>query len=58
MDEAGYSNTVDVRIGLLRKKIDTGHAVKLIHTIHGLGYSLRIQENNGPEAAKGADDSG
>ncbi len=39
-DEA-YSNTVDVRIGLLRKKIDAGHPVRLIHTVRGVGYTLR-----------------
>jgi len=42
MDEESYSNTVDVHIGLLRKKIDAGHAVKLIQTVHGLGYTLRV----------------
>jgi DNA-binding response OmpR family regulator len=41
MDEESYSNTVDVHIGMLRKKIDAGHGVKLIQTVHGLGYSLR-----------------
>lgn len=44
MDEESYSNTVDVHIGLLRKKIDAGQAVRLIHTVHGVGYTLR-----GPE---------
>jgi DNA-binding response OmpR family regulator len=41
MDEESYSNTVDVRVGGLRRKIDSGHAVKLIQTVHGIGYSLR-----------------
>jgi two-component system copper resistance phosphate regulon response regulator CusR len=41
---ASYSNTVDVHIGQLRKKIDGGHPVKLIHTIRGLGYVLRRPE--------------
>ncbi|MBV9852832.1 MAG: response regulator transcription factor [Armatimonadetes bacterium] len=41
MDEESYSNTVDVRIGALRKKIDADHAVKLIQTVHGLGYVLK-----------------
>jgi two-component system copper resistance phosphate regulon response regulator CusR len=41
MDEDSYSNTVDVYIGLLRKKIDSGHDVKLIQTAHGVGYVLR-----------------
>jgi DNA-binding response OmpR family regulator len=44
MEEESYSNTVDVHIGLLRKKIDAGHAVKLIHTVHGMGYTLRRPE--------------
>jgi DNA-binding response OmpR family regulator len=34
------SNVVDVYVGYLRKKIDDGHAVRLIHTHRGLGYSL------------------
>jgi two-component system copper resistance phosphate regulon response regulator CusR len=44
MDEDSYSNTVDVYIGMLRKKVDAGHPVKLIHTIRGAGYSLRVPE--------------
>jgi DNA-binding response OmpR family regulator len=40
-NEEATSNTVAVYIGLLRKKIDTGHEKKLIHTIHGVGYALR-----------------
>ena len=35
------SNTVDVHIGQLRKKIDGGHDVKLIHTVRGSGYTLK-----------------
>ena len=34
------SNVVDVYVGYLRKKIDDGHAVKLLQTHRGLGYSL------------------
>jgi DNA-binding response OmpR family regulator len=48
MDEDSYSNTVDVYIGLLRKKIDAGHAVKLIHTVRGAGYTLRVPETEEP----------
>lgn len=44
MDEHSYSNTVDVYIGALRKKIDAGFEPKLIHTVHGLGYTLRRME--------------
>ncbi|HEY0992192.1 MAG TPA: response regulator transcription factor [Kofleriaceae bacterium] len=34
------SNVLDVYIGYLRRKIDDGHARKLIHTRRGLGYVL------------------
>jgi DNA-binding response OmpR family regulator len=40
-DDDSYSNTVDVHISSLRKKIDVDHEVKLIHTVHGRGYTLR-----------------
>ena len=40
-DYEGGTNVVDVYISYLRKKIDDGHAVKLIHTIRGKGYVLR-----------------
>ena len=38
------SNTVDVYIGLLRKKIDTDNNARLIHTVHGIGYMLKRPE--------------
>lgn len=41
MDSEAFSNTVDVHIGTLRKKLDAGDAPRLIHTVHGLGYTLR-----------------
>ncbi len=41
MDEEAYSNTVDVYIGMLRKKIDAESEAKLIQTIRGAGYTLR-----------------
>jgi two-component system response regulator MprA len=37
---ATASNVVDVYVGYLRRKIDDGHELKLIHTHRGLGYSL------------------
>jgi two-component system copper resistance phosphate regulon response regulator CusR len=46
-DEESYSNTVDVYIGLLRKKIDAGSDVKLIQTVRGLGYTLRRPDEGG-----------
>ena len=42
MAEDSISNTVDVYIRMLRKKIDARHAVKMIHTVHGVGYTLRL----------------
>jgi DNA-binding response OmpR family regulator len=44
MDEDAYSNVVDVYIGLLRKKIDAGHDLKLIRTVRGVGYTLRASD--------------
>ncbi len=32
------SNVVDVFMGTLRKKIDKGYHIALIHTLHGVGY--------------------
>lgn len=40
-DYEGGTNVVDVYISYLRKKIDGGFAVKLIHTVRGSGYVLR-----------------
>src|SRR6185312_4513561 len=36
-----FSNVIEVYISGLRRKIDTPAAVKLIHTVRGLGYALR-----------------
>ena len=38
------TNVVDVYINYLRKKIDKGQSGKLIHTVVGMGYVLREQE--------------
>jgi len=43
-DYEGYSNVIDVYIRFLRKKIDEGRDTKLIHTIRGFGYVMRIDE--------------
>jgi two-component system copper resistance phosphate regulon response regulator CusR len=43
-DYEGYSNVIDVYIRFLRKKIDENHEVKLIHTIRGFGYVMRVEE--------------
>jgi two-component system copper resistance phosphate regulon response regulator CusR len=36
------TNVVDVYINYLRRKIDDGHPVKLIHTVRGVGYGLSV----------------
>ena len=41
-DYEGSSNIVDVYIRYLRWKIDKDHPVKLIHTIRGSGYVLKL----------------
>ncbi len=52
MDDDSYSNTVDVCIAQLRKKIDAGHEPRLIQTIHRLGYALKISEDAAFSAEK------
>lgn len=44
MNADSSPNTVDVYIGMLRKKVDAGHPIKLIQTVHGAGYTLRAPE--------------
>lgn len=38
------SNVIDVYINFLRKKIDKDFEPKLIHTVVGMGYVLKIEE--------------
>ena len=35
------TNIVDVVINRLRKKVDSGHAQKLVHTVRGIGYVVK-----------------
>ncbi len=42
LDSAG-DNNLDVFVSLLRNKVDRGSARKLIHTVRGVGYSVREQ---------------
>ena len=39
------TNVVDVYLNYLRKKIDKNFSPKLIHTVIGMGYVMRVQEN-------------
>lgn len=49
----GYSfhadtNVVDVYIRHIRLKVDKGHRTKLIHTVRGTGYVMRVPEGSAP----------
>jgi len=35
------TNIIDVYINYLRKKIDKDHKIKLLHTVVGMGYTIR-----------------
>jgi DNA-binding response OmpR family regulator len=39
-DTFNVANVIDVYIGHLRRKIDDGQDVKLIHTVRGAGYKI------------------
>ena len=41
-DFTGGSNVIDVYIRYLRRKIDDGFEPKLIHTVRGAGYVLKV----------------
>lgn len=43
-DYTGGSNVIDVYIRYLRKKIDDGFEQKLIHTVRGTGYVMKVKE--------------
>lgn len=43
-DYEGSSNMVDVYIRYLRKKVDEPFPVKLIHTVRGSGYVMRVEK--------------
>jgi two-component system response regulator PhoP len=43
-----FGNVIEVYISGLRKKIDSGTSTKLIHTLRGHGYTLRVEANSGP----------
>ena len=46
----GVTNIVDVYVRHLRRKVDDGFTVKLIHTVRGVGYCVRESEStNAPD---------
>lgn len=49
---SGNSNNVDVYMSKLRKKIDDGYDVKLIHTIRGVGWVLRQDMDKNTDGGK------
>jgi len=42
-DFEGNGNVVEVYIGYLRDKLEAGGEPRVIHTVRGLGYSLRAE---------------
>ena len=44
-----FSNVIDVYVGRLRAKLDTGHTTRLIHTRRGEGYILSPEAGAGDE---------
>ncbi|RJX26459.1 MAG: DNA-binding response regulator [Acholeplasma sp.] len=44
-DYEGYSNVVDVYIRFLRKKVDDPFQTKLIHTVRGYGYVMKVNHD-------------
>ena len=44
MSDPTASNIVDAYIKSLRKKVDAGHDIKLIQTVWGVGYTLRVPQ--------------
>ncbi|HMN00164.1 MAG TPA: response regulator transcription factor [Anaerolineales bacterium] len=48
-DVFNQSNVVDVYIKNLRRKIDGGFNLKLIHTIRGAGYRLSAEQDDGTD---------
>lgn len=43
-DYEGGTNVIDVYVRYLRKKIDNDYTPKLIHTIRGVGYVLKVEK--------------
>lgn len=42
-DYEGYSNVIDVYMRFLRRKIDDPFQTKLIHTVRGFGYVIKVE---------------
>ena len=44
-NEESLENTVNFHLASLRKKVDEPFELKLIHTVHGIGYVLRVDRD-------------
>jgi two-component system, OmpR family, response regulator MprA len=42
-DFGGDDNVLEVYVGYLRKKLEAGGGARLIHTVRGIGYVLRVE---------------
>jgi two-component system response regulator MprA len=42
-DFAGDDNVLEVYVGYLRRKLEAGGGPRLIHTVRGIGYALRVE---------------
>ncbi len=56
-DFVGETNIVDVYIRYLRSKIDDVFHIKMIHTVRGVGYVIKSEENAGTEEGEGQEES-
>jgi len=43
-NEESQPNTVNFHVVSLRRKVDQDHSRKLIHTVHGIGYVLKVPD--------------
>jgi DNA-binding response OmpR family regulator len=44
--EENTEGSVNYHVSALRKKVDEGYPVRLIHTVHGFGYTLKVPEGS------------
>ena len=51
-DFDGTENVVDVYMNYLRRKIELEGQKKLIHTVRGLGYVMRVEEDKDKNEGK------
>lgn len=51
-DFEGTANVVDVYMNYLRRKIEAEDQKKLLHTVRGLGYVMRVEKDGGKDEKK------